>query len=642
MENFCKRFNIECVPAGFTHYAKVEDLERYVFYENCLRNERGATAKLNKRKTVVGGVEYMDLPAITEYVSVLNWHPEHYNAKMYLGIEPAKALSEFKKKYEISYLAPVFEKYRQTYRLVYQYKISTYFLDLAIFLNDNAMVVIEIDEKGHTDRDPGYEQIRDELVRSQLVYLVRVDPTKFDTEQMMAMVDSQINKLRMYVTKDITVEDLQQFLRDETIDKDFYDIIGKGLVARESFTIDFDDIWKYLGYTRKDNAKKKLEKEMLEGVDYVVRLGKIAPAIEGAIKGGQNRETILLSKFAMYHFCIVAQTAKAKECRVKILRVYEAYQNLILKTRDLMIESEARIEAERKGELAKAKAGDALEKKVEVNERIIARLREDIDQYKSLYDDTKMKLDRVELDLKQQNLRMQRYVQERDQIECDLVAEKAKVVQLESDLSKLTRAFGSDLGATLDDIIEFVKQKKSSLPKPPETSTTFDLNATLDDILGDVSLDSPSADKTAADKTATEKSPPIAPAIAGANTTPVVVVMGDNSNNNTIIVHGNVTMSKPAATQPAVVNVPVTVNVSVTNTTNHEVLNYYKYIELDPASETTETKLYNAHRDCYPRSTDTKQKIISAFQTKMIEAKLLTPSAFKAKNKIKGVRVKCT
>lgn len=50
--------------------------------------------------------------------------------------------------------------------------------------------------------------------------------------------------------------------------------------SKKDFVIDFDNVWKWLGFTRKDNAKTCLEKHFLKEIDYKVE--KAAPAIAGA------------------------------------------------------------------------------------------------------------------------------------------------------------------------------------------------------------------------------------------------------------------------------------------------------------------------------------------------------------------------
>ena len=50
--------------------------------------------------------------------------------------------------------------------------------------------------------------------------------------------------------------------------------------TKKDFVIDFDNVWKWLGFTRKDNAKRLLEKFFTKDIDYKVE--KAAPLIGGA------------------------------------------------------------------------------------------------------------------------------------------------------------------------------------------------------------------------------------------------------------------------------------------------------------------------------------------------------------------------
>ena len=43
------------------------------------------------------------------------------------------------------------------------------------------------------------------------------------------------------------------------------------------FVIDFDNIWKWIGFTRKDSAKKLLEKHFVKDVDYKIVFRQLAP-----------------------------------------------------------------------------------------------------------------------------------------------------------------------------------------------------------------------------------------------------------------------------------------------------------------------------------------------------------------------------
>ena len=82
------------------------------------------------------------------------------------------------------------------------------------------------------------------------------------------------------------------------------------------FVVDFDIVWKNVDFSRRDNAKRLLEKNFTENIDYKM----IAPLLGGAInhtnlRGGLNKETILLTVDCFKCFCMIAATPKAKVVR---------------------------------------------------------------------------------------------------------------------------------------------------------------------------------------------------------------------------------------------------------------------------------------------------------------------------------------
>ena len=66
---------------------------------------------------------------------------------------------------------------------------------------------------------------------------------------------------------------------------------------KNDFVIDFDNVWKWAGFSRKDHTKTLLEKHFTNDVDYNIK--KTASATSGAVlknvNGGQNKEKIMLS-----------------------------------------------------------------------------------------------------------------------------------------------------------------------------------------------------------------------------------------------------------------------------------------------------------------------------------------------------------
>lgn len=107
---------------------------------------------------------------------------------------------------------------------------------------------------------------------------------------------------------------------------------------KNDFIIDFDNVWKWLSFTRKDSAKKLLEKFFTIDIDYKVE--KAAPPKSGAafqdnnspknIGGaGLNKETIMLNVNTFKKFCLKAGTKKADEVHDYYIKLEELLQETI-------------------------------------------------------------------------------------------------------------------------------------------------------------------------------------------------------------------------------------------------------------------------------------------------------------------------
>jgi hypothetical protein len=79
---------------------------------------------------------------------------------------------------------------------------------------------------------------------------------------------------------------------------------------KKDFVIDFDDVWKWLGYTNKANAKKLLEKYFTISIDYVI-IQNNDNELNG--RGGHNKEVYMISIKTFKLFCIKANTIKSSE-----------------------------------------------------------------------------------------------------------------------------------------------------------------------------------------------------------------------------------------------------------------------------------------------------------------------------------------
>ena len=78
------------------------------------------------------------------------------------------------------------------------------------------------------------------------------------------------------------------------------------------FVIDLDNIWHWLGFGQKVNAKRVLEKNFVINRDYKLSLCQLAKQTT-TTKGGQNKEIFMLNINTFKKFCLKSDTKKADE-----------------------------------------------------------------------------------------------------------------------------------------------------------------------------------------------------------------------------------------------------------------------------------------------------------------------------------------
>ena len=97
---------------------------------------------------------------------------------------------------------------------------------------------------------------------------------------------------------------------------------------RNDFVIDLDDVWKWLGFSQKYNAKHMLEKQFVIDIDYKI----IAPECSGAkneTRGGHNKETIMLTIRTFKLYCLKTGTKKADQIHEYYIKLEELLQEVI-------------------------------------------------------------------------------------------------------------------------------------------------------------------------------------------------------------------------------------------------------------------------------------------------------------------------
>ena len=101
--------------------------------------------------------------------------------------------------------------------------------------------------------------------------------------------------------------------------------------SKTDFVIDLDNVWKWLGFSQKVNAKMLLEKQFIIDKDYkklilLQQKQNFAPQTCGAktdTRGGHNKEIIMLNIETFKKFCLKAGTKKADEIHEYYMKMEE-------------------------------------------------------------------------------------------------------------------------------------------------------------------------------------------------------------------------------------------------------------------------------------------------------------------------------
>lgn len=89
--------------------------------------------------------------------------------------------------------------------------------------------------------------------------------------------------------------------------------------SKKDFIVCLDNIWKWLGFSRKDNAKALLKKYFNENIDYKIVFLKS----QENLKGGRPEEQITMTIYTFKKFCLKAGTKKADEIHDYYIKLEE-------------------------------------------------------------------------------------------------------------------------------------------------------------------------------------------------------------------------------------------------------------------------------------------------------------------------------
>jgi phage anti-repressor protein len=97
--------------------------------------------------------------------------------------------------------------------------------------------------------------------------------------------------------------------------------------SKTDFVIDLDSVWKWMGFSQKDAAKRVLDKNFIVEHDYKVLVHQPVDQKKG--RGGHNKEIIMLTVKTFKSICLKAGTKKADEIHEYFIKLEETLQEII-------------------------------------------------------------------------------------------------------------------------------------------------------------------------------------------------------------------------------------------------------------------------------------------------------------------------
>jgi phage anti-repressor protein len=97
--------------------------------------------------------------------------------------------------------------------------------------------------------------------------------------------------------------------------------------SKTDFVIDLDNVWKWIGFSRKDPAKRTLEKHFTKDIDYKIVFHQVVENLQEENLGGRPNEQILLNINCFKKLCLKANTNKADEIHDYYLKLEELLQD---------------------------------------------------------------------------------------------------------------------------------------------------------------------------------------------------------------------------------------------------------------------------------------------------------------------------
>jgi phage anti-repressor protein len=95
--------------------------------------------------------------------------------------------------------------------------------------------------------------------------------------------------------------------------------------SKTDFIIDMDNVWKWLGFSRKDPCKRIIEKHFTKDIDYKILLHQIVEQVHG----GHNKERLLMNIETFKSLCLLANTERSKTVRKYYYKLEQTLHELL-------------------------------------------------------------------------------------------------------------------------------------------------------------------------------------------------------------------------------------------------------------------------------------------------------------------------
>ncbi|BCS82872.1 hypothetical protein QLL95_gp1251 [Cotonvirus japonicus] len=349
-----KQFNLEHKIRGKKIWIDINDMMKQLIIDedNKILSDLMENDTINVKS--FGNKYYLHESKVKSIIKTLKTHPEHYNVHRIFDLN-----IKFTKQQEIETLAILYEHYRGEYHVHYQHPELEFRMDMCIVLelNQTGGLCIEIDENGHGKYDKKDHEDRQKILESCGYHFVRIKPGQYSDDQLIELVEREIKDYKLLHSVSIDVNILWNELKKNGIDKQFFDMISKSIVCDKKFCVDFDDIVEFIGYARKDVAKKLLIKRFRNEIDYVTIKKQDLEDRDDIYQiytekfqndKSRNKIYIFLTKYSFYSFILQANTEKAKQIRAFVIEIYNKYHGLLMYFRKQNIKEQDTINTKNK------------------------------------------------------------------------------------------------------------------------------------------------------------------------------------------------------------------------------------------------------------------------------------------------------